>query len=107
MSEKNKPSHKLDDVKRRVTVNKAPAFTKSALDGIADLKMVLSTAIGVICGLTVQQHFYKSMSTYKNSAVWQDVYYADAPDGTPLYIKFTLHSDRTVTVISFKRREQT
>jgi len=105
MSLKSKPSHNLDDVKQRVTVNEAPAFTKSSLDGISDLDMVLSTAIEIIGGLTVRQHFYKSMSTYTNSAVWQDVYYADAPDGTPLYIKFTLHNDRTVTVISFKRRE--
>ncbi|MGG5290572.1 type II toxin-antitoxin system MqsR family toxin [Pseudomonas shirazensis] len=105
MSMKSKPSHDLDDVKQRVSVNKAPAFTKSALDGIKDLDMVLSTAIDIICGLSIRQNFYKSMSTYTNSAVWQDVYYAKAADGTPLYIKFTLHNDRTVTVISFKRRE--
>ncbi|KTC42923.1 hypothetical protein AO260_20430 [Pseudomonas sp. ABAC21] len=96
----------MDDVKKRVTVNKAPAFTKTALDGISELKMVLSTAIAIINGLT-RKNFYKSMSTYKNSAVWQDVYYVDAPNGTPLYIKFTLADDRTVTVISFKRREET
>ncbi|WP_122521584.1 MULTISPECIES: type II toxin-antitoxin system MqsR family toxin [Pseudomonas] len=107
MSEKNKPSHNLDDVKRRVAVIKAPAFTKSALDGIADLDMVLSTAIGVINSLTRKQNFYKSMSTYNNSTIWQDVYYAVSPSGIPLYIKFTLHADRDVTVISFKRREET
>jgi hypothetical protein len=105
MGLKTKPSHDLDDVKQRVTANRASAFTKSSMDGIGDLGMVLSDAIDVICALAVQQHFYKSMSTYTNCAIWQDVYYAESPDGTPLYIKFTLHNDRTVTVISFKRRE--
>jgi motility quorum-sensing regulator/GCU-specific mRNA interferase toxin len=105
MGLKSKPSHKLDDVKQRVTVNRASAFTKSSRDGIDNLGMVLNDAIKIISELSEKQHFYKSMSTYTNSAIWQDVYYTENQDGTPIYIKFTLHCDRPVTVISFKRRE--
>jgi len=56
-------------------------------------------AVAVILGLT-RIMFYKSMTTYADHRVWQDVYHAPCPNGKMAYIKLTLQ-DGTV-VIQFK-----
>jgi motility quorum-sensing regulator/GCU-specific mRNA interferase toxin len=53
----------------------------------------------VICGLT-RKDLYKSMTTYADSSVWQDVYHADTPAGMA-YVKVTLRADGA-PVIQFK-----
>jgi len=45
--------------------------------------------------------FHKSMTTYQDHRVWQDVYHVPTPMGVA-YVKFTLRSDGAI-VISFKR----
>ncbi|WP_090254153.1 type II toxin-antitoxin system MqsR family toxin [Ectothiorhodospira marina] len=46
--------------------------------------------------------FHKSMTTYRDHQIWQDVYHVPTPAGDA-YVKFTLRSDGAI-VISFKRR---
>ncbi|WP_245423930.1 type II toxin-antitoxin system MqsR family toxin [Rhizobium sp. M1] len=55
--------------------------------------------IDVICALK-SGHLYKSMTTYKDSTVWQDVYHANTPVGKA-YVKVTLREDGA-PVIQFK-----
>jgi len=44
--------------------------------------------------------FYKSMTTYADHRVWQDVYHAPCPNGKMAYIKLTLQDG--AVVIQFK-----
>lgn len=55
----------------------------------------------VIAGLS-RRDFYKSMTTYADHRVWQDVYHASVPGGRVAYIKLTQVNDRPV--VQFKER---
>lgn len=49
--------------------------------------------------------FYKSMTTYADHRVWQDVYHAQAEDeGLVLYIKFQADVVTEFRVMSFKEK---
>lgn len=77
-------------------------FTRAALHGVGDMGLTLVQAIAAIQSL-VAGNFHKSMTTYADHRVWQDVYHAATPDGLA-YVKFTLRDDGSV-VISFKELE--
>lgn len=47
-------------------------------------------------------HFYKSMTTFADHRVWQDVYHAPTPVGKEAYIKITLRDQ--APVIQFKEK---
>ena len=85
-----------------VRQRQAAAFTKTALDGGRRMGLTVSEMIEVVCRLT-PRCLYKSMTTYADSAVWQDVYHADTPAGKA-YIKLTLRADGA-PVIQFKELE--
>ena len=49
------------------------------------------------------KHFYKSMTSYANHKIWQDVYHV--PYGNMiLYIKFTQNTISEFTLLSFKEK---
>jgi motility quorum-sensing regulator/GCU-specific mRNA interferase toxin len=48
------------------------------------------------------QHFFKSMTTYANHRVWQDVYHADFRD-LVLYVKFMIDNEGYL-LISLKEK---
>ena len=64
--------------------------------------LTLDEMITVVCALTSAQ-FYKSMTTYADGAIWQDVYHAQTPAGRA-YIKLTLR-EIGAPVIQFKELE--
>ena len=55
--------------------------------------------LAVIAALT-RRNFYKSMTTYADHRVWQDVYHASTPVRKIGYINITLRD--TAPVIQFK-----
>jgi motility quorum-sensing regulator / GCU-specific mRNA interferase toxin len=55
-----------------------------------------------VLGLQVKD-LYKSMTTFQDSTLWQDVYHPRI-EGTPAYVKIQMVDDTTV-VISFKTLE--
>jgi len=57
--------------------------------------------LAVIAFLT-RRNFYKSMTTYADYRVWQDVYHAPTPVGKEAYIKITLRD--SAPVIQFKEK---
>jgi len=57
--------------------------------------------LGVIASLT-RSDFYKSMTTYADHRVWQDVYHAATLARKDAYIKVTMRS--TAPVIQFKEK---
>ena len=65
--------------------------------------MGLTTAemLAVISSLS-RRNFYKSMTTYADHRVWQDVYRADTPVNKQAYIKIALRD--LAPVIQFKEK---
>jgi motility quorum-sensing regulator/GCU-specific mRNA interferase toxin len=65
--------------------------------------MGLTTAemLAMIAALT-RRDFHKSMTTYADPHVWQDVYHAMTPVRKDAYIKITLRD--LATVIQFKEK---
>ena len=49
------------------------------------------------------KHFYKSMTSYANHKVWQDVYHVPYDD-LVIYIKFTQNVVSEFTLLSFKEK---
>jgi motility quorum-sensing regulator / GCU-specific mRNA interferase toxin len=97
--EKWVPHYALADIQAAVASRGASAFTKSALDGGRELGLTVPEMLDAIATLG-RREFYKSMTTYVDHTVWQDVYHAKTDMGLA-YVKFTLCDGRIV--ISFKR----
>jgi motility quorum-sensing regulator/GCU-specific mRNA interferase toxin len=57
--------------------------------------------LAVIASLS-RRNFHKSMTTYADYRVWQDVYHAATPVRKEAYIKITLRDERLV--VQFKER---
>ena len=73
--EKPSPHYDLRGIQARVARLGPAAFTKTALDGGRDMGLTSREMLTVIATLT-QRNFYKSMTTYADHRIWQDVYYA-------------------------------
>ncbi len=97
--EKRKAHYDLAAVIVVVRARRAAAFTKTAIDGARMMGLTSSEMIDVVCGLK-RGHLYKSMTTYGDNSVWQDVYHAETPAGKA-YVKITLRADGA-PVIQFK-----
>ena len=78
-------------------------FTRVALDGAAELGFDATKILAVLTNLRPED-FYKSMTTYVDSSIWQDVY-RPTVNGTSIYVKVTVYAAaENLLVISFKRR---
>lgn len=100
--EKRTAHYNLRTVIVRVRERGAAAFTRTALDGGRKMGLTTAEMIETVCRLT-PRCLYKSMTTYRDSTVWQDVYHANTPAGKA-YIKLTLRADGA-PVIQFKELE--
>jgi len=99
VTEKKKPHYKLAEIQSSVKKLGAAAFTKSALDGGRDMGLTSDEMLEVIASLGGTD-FYKSMTTYADHRIWEDVYHATTPVQKKAYIKVTLRDE--APVISFK-----
>lgn len=95
--EKRTPHSKLSVIKSMIEAGKV-RFTGSALSGAAGLGLDSRGIIKVVLSLT-SRDFYKSMTTYADHRVWQDVYKSVTSAGE-VYLKLTVTDD--VLVVSFK-----
>jgi motility quorum-sensing regulator/GCU-specific mRNA interferase toxin len=86
--EKRTPHCKLAVVKTLVAAGKVRA-TVSALAGGAALGFGFAEIVAVVAALTPRD-FYKSMTTYADHRIWQDVYCPRTPAGE-VYLKLTGH----------------
>ena len=100
--EKRKPHYDLAAVKSAVQTRGADAFTATALVGAQAMGLDSAKAISLVCAMT-RADFYKSMTTYAASQVWQDVYHPVTPNGKVAYVKVTLRVDGSI-VIQFKEK---
>lgn len=99
--EKRKPHYDLALIQAQVERLGVAAFTKSALDGGRDMGLSSAEMLAVLASLS-RREFYKSMTTYADHRVWQDVYVAPTPVRKDAYIKVTMRG--AVPVIQFKEK---
>lgn len=95
--EKRTPHCELSIVKTMVQAGKVRT-TNAARLGAAALGFTLSDMLEVVVALTPRD-FYKSMTTYADHTVWQDVYRPNTQVGE-IYLKLTVVED--VLIVSFK-----
>lgn len=100
--EKRRPTYDLDAIKAALDSVDQLTMTSSALrDAIAlgfDRAGVVETITTI--GRTM---FYKSMTTFADHRVWQDVYHVPSR-GMVLYVKFQADVVTEFTVMSFKEK---
>jgi len=99
--EKRTPHHDLAQAQAGVVRLGVAAFTKTALDGGRTMGLTSAEMLAVIASLS-RREFYKSMTTYADHRIWQDVYHAPTPVRKDAYIKITLRD--AAPVIQFKEK---
>ena len=99
--DKRTPYYDLARVRARVATLGVGAFTKTALDGGRNVGLTTTEMLAVIASLS-SQNFYKSMTTFADHRIWQDVYHAMTPTRKEAYIKIPLRA--SALVIQFKEK---
>ncbi|MBQ6297525.1 MAG: type II toxin-antitoxin system MqsR family toxin [Selenomonadaceae bacterium] len=95
--EKFNPSYSLTEFKNsdyRITVKAKKDARNLGLD-IDDIREIVSTM--------ELKHFYKSMTSYADHKIWQDVYHVPCGD-LVLYVKFTKNILSEFMLLSFKEK---
>ena len=98
---KNHTALCLDEVQQHFSNIKHLKLTRTARQHLVSLNLDLSDVHCVIQHLK-PEHFYKSMTTYHDHRLWQDVYHYPY-QGKMLYIKIMAHED-SYLIVSFKER---
>ena len=97
--EKRTPHYKLAEIQAQMVSIETLRLTASSRTGLAALGWRFHDALEVVKNLT-KKDFFKSMTTYKDAKVWQDVY-RPTYKGIELYVKFQMDEQGYFT-ISFK-----
>ncbi len=100
--EKRRPTYDLDAIKAALASIDGLAMTSSALRDAAALGFDRAGVVETIGGIE-RRMFYKSMTTFADHRVWQDVYHVPAR-GMTLYVKFQADMVTEFTVMSFKEK---
>ena len=95
--EKFTPTYNLEEFK-----NSDFEITKTAQKSAEDLGFD-KEGVHEIISTMERKHFYKSMTSYSNHKIWQDVYHVPYGDYV-LYIKFTQNVISEFTLLSFKEK---
>ena len=95
--EKFTPTYNLEEFKSsnfKITQTAANNATELGFDENSVRKFIFQLE---------RKHFYKSMTSYANHKIWQDVYHV--PCGNLiLYVKFTQNLISEFTLLSFKEK---
>jgi motility quorum-sensing regulator / GCU-specific mRNA interferase toxin len=103
MTEKRKPTYDLTAFKAAFDDVDKLHVTGTAVRGAAALGFGRAEIVATI--QTMQRaHFYKSMTSYRDHRVWQDVYHVPSEVGT-LYVKFTADVVAEFLLLSFKEKD--
>ena len=100
--EKRRPTYDLDAIKSSIGSVETLAITTSALRDATALGFDRAGVAQMIVGIE-RTMFYKSMTTFADHRVWQDVYHVPSGELT-LYIKFQADVVTEVSVVSFKEK---
>jgi motility quorum-sensing regulator/GCU-specific mRNA interferase toxin len=103
VTEKKKPTYDLDVFKATFSSMERLAVTGTALRSAAALGFGRAEIVSTIQTMQ-REHFYKSMTSYSDSRLWQDVYHVPSPVGM-LYVKFTADAVTEFLLLSFKEKD--
>ena len=87
--EKKTPHFDLSQIKSLVAQHGAKCFTHKAQQGVQDMKLTIVEAVAALAAINATRCFYKSMTSYHDANLWQDVYRVPTPKGDA-YVKFQL-----------------
>lgn len=99
--DKKRPTYNLEDIKEAFSCEDLLRITRTARKSVIEMGLRDSDVINVIQRLEVS-NFYKSMTSYQDHRLWQDVYHAKYGE-LILYLKFTIDSEGFF-VLSFKEK---
>jgi motility quorum-sensing regulator/GCU-specific mRNA interferase toxin len=99
--EKLTPTYSLTSIRAEFSNVEGLRMTVSARNGAFALSITLEGVVALIQTIT-RTHFYKSMTSFADHTVWQDVYHVPH-EGIILYVKFTIDAEGHL-VISFKEK---
>ncbi|SDR63870.1 motility quorum-sensing regulator / GCU-specific mRNA interferase toxin [Rhizobiales bacterium GAS113] len=100
--EKRRPTYDLQAIQLAIGSTETLAMTTSALREAAALGFDRGAIVEVIRSIE-RPMFFKSMTTFADHRVWQDVYHVPARD-LQLYIKFQADVVTEFVVMSFKEK---
>ena len=95
--EKFNPTYNLEEFK-----NSNFGITMTAQKTAADLGFDKNDVHRFVSTME-PKHFYKSMTSYANHKIWQDVYHVPYGD-LVIYVKFTQNVISEFTLLSFKEK---
>jgi len=103
VTEKRSPTYDMTAFKAAFDEVDKLSVTGTAVRSAAALGFGRAEIVAAI--QTMQRaHFYKSMTSYKDHRIWQDVYHVPSEAGT-LYVKFTADVVTEFLLLSFKARD--
>ena len=102
MMEKRRPTYDLEAIKLAIGSVETLAMTTTALRDATALGFDRGGIVETIASID-RSMFFKSMTTFADHRVWQDVYHVPAR-GLTLYIKFQADVITEFTVMSFKEK---
>lgn len=100
--DKRRPTYDLEAIKLALGSVDTLAMTSSALRDATSLGFDRSGVVETVAGIE-RRMFYKSMTTFADHRLWQDVYHVPAR-GLTLYVKFQADIITEFTVMSFKEK---
>ncbi len=100
--EKNTPHYRLTVVQTVVADPNSEPFTNLAKMGAIELGVNDKQMRAIVLALT-RRSFYKSMTSFADHKVWQDVYTGTTDTGIEVYIKIT-QLPGLPPIIQFKRK---
>lgn len=100
--EKRRPTYALEAIKAALGSMDTLAMTSSALRDAIGLGFDRAGVAETIAGIE-RSMFYKSMTTFADHRLWQDVYHVPAR-GMTLYVKFQADVVTDFIVMSFKEK---
>jgi motility quorum-sensing regulator/GCU-specific mRNA interferase toxin len=100
--EKRRPTYDLDAIKAVLGSVETLAMTSTALRDAMRLGFDRAGVVETINGID-RRMFYKSMTTFADHRVWQDVYHVTTRD-LVLYVKFQADVVTEFTLMSFKEK---
>ncbi len=103
MADKRKPTYDLEAFKATFNRVEKLAVTGTALRTAAALGFGRIEIVNTIQSMQ-RGYFYKSMTAYADSRLWQDVYHVPSPVGI-LYVKFTADTITEFLLLSFKEKD--
>lgn len=100
--EKKRPTYDLAAIKTALGSVETLAMTSSALRDATALGFDRAAVVETISAID-RPMFFKSMTTFADHRLWQDVYHVPAR-GLVLYVKFQADVVTEFTVMSFKEK---